>query len=161
MKWDLTRLYNDFDDPRYAQDVEALRSLCEELLARAKTYDGSTAQLVGIIRDAEKLSILEMKAGSFAWLTVAADATNEKALAACDKLHPINNITAQFYSALSAKLGEIEDLVVFFFHKRTVKAEHRAVEKNIFAGRQVKVKARAKLYQGRYRSHYLRSSLRG
>ena len=110
MKWDLTKLYASFDDPQFAADVQKLKESAESMLARARAFDGSPEQLVALIRDTEALTILDMKVGSFAYLTVAADASNAKALAACDKLHPINNITAQFYSALSAKLGEIEDL---------------------------------------------------
>ncbi len=110
MKWDLTKLYASFDDPQFAADVQKLKESAESMLARARAFDGSAEQLVALIRDTEALTILDMKVGSFAYLTVAADASNAKALAACDKLHPINNITAQFYSALSAKLGEIEDL---------------------------------------------------
>lgn len=110
MKWDLTKLYKDFDDPQYAADMKALQELSEALLERARNFDGSAEQLTGFIRDTETLTVLEMKVGSFAFLTVAADASNEKALAACDKIHPIGNISNQYISALSAKLGAMENL---------------------------------------------------
>ena len=110
MKWDLTKLYNDFDDPRFAQDMQNLKDMAESMLERARNFDGTAKQLADFVRDAEAMTILEMKVSSFAFLTVSAEASNVKALAACDKLHPIGNITAQFYSTLSAKIGAVEDL---------------------------------------------------
>ncbi|MBR6767075.1 MAG: M3 family oligoendopeptidase [Clostridia bacterium] len=110
MKWDLTKLYSNFDDPKYAEDIQALQKKAEAMLERARNFDGSALQLKEIIRDTEEMTILEMKVNSFAFLTVAADAANEKALAACDRLRPIGNISDQYISALSAKLGAMEDL---------------------------------------------------
>ena len=110
MKWDLTKLYSDFDDPQFAADINTLQEMAASMLERARAFDGTAAQLADIIRDAEKMTILDMKTGSFAYLTVAAEASNTRALAAMDRLHPISNIVSQFYSALSAKLGEIKDI---------------------------------------------------
>lgn len=110
MKWDLTKLYRDFDDPRLAEDTLKLSEMTQSMLKRAQDFDGSTKALVEIIRNAEAMTILELKVSSFTFLTISADANNAQALAAYDKLQPIGNVASQFISALSAKLGQVEDL---------------------------------------------------
>lgn len=110
MKWDLTKLYRDFDDPRLTEDTLKLSEMTQSMLKRAQDFDGSTKALVEIIRNAEAMTILELKVSSFTFLTISADANNAQALAAYDKLQPIGNVASQFISALSAKLGQVEDL---------------------------------------------------
>lgn len=110
MKWDLTKLYCDFDDPRLAEDTLKLSEMTQSMLKCAQDFDGSTEALVEIIRNAEIMTILEMKVGGFTSLTISADAHNMQARAAYDKLLPISNVARQFISTLSAKLGEVKDI---------------------------------------------------
>ena len=108
MTWDLTKLYSDFDDPRYAADIESMRALAGELLERAKTMELSRATLEAFIEDLKRFASLATRTASFAELTLAADADNEAATAAFDRLMPILNVADLVDSALSARLADAD-----------------------------------------------------
>ena len=110
MTWDLSKLYNGFDAPEYARDIEALKALTEQLYAEAKGLEVTTAGLEDIVRQFKALTDLAIKTFSFAELTLEADANCGEAMAAVTRLQPTMNRITEINSALSAKLSAVEDL---------------------------------------------------
>ena len=111
MTWDLSKLYASFDAPEFLNDVEALRKTAEAAVEQARGMEKVTVPaLEEAIRVNEKAATLATKTMSFAQLTLAADANCEPAMAAYARLLPVMNRLEEATSALSAKLGPVEDL---------------------------------------------------
>ena len=110
MKWDLSKLYASFDDPAFLNDVQDLKRTADEAVDMARSMAVTVPALEGMIRKLERLTTLAVKTMSFAQLTLAADAGCEPAMAAYARLMPIMNRTEEAGSALSAKLGPVENL---------------------------------------------------
>lgn len=110
LNWDLKKLYADFDDPQYMKDIEEFQTLTEALLSRARVFAGGADELAKLLRDAAHMKALLMKTFFYAQLTLAADANSEPARATYDRLMPVLNLAEQFYSALSMKIGQIDNL---------------------------------------------------
>ncbi len=111
MTWDLSKLYASFDAPEFLDDVEALKTTAEAAVSQARDMKEVTVPaLEEAIRVNEKAATLATKAMSFAQLTLAADANCEPAMAAYARLMPVMNRLEEAASALSAKLGPVEDM---------------------------------------------------
>ena len=111
MTWDLSKLYASFDAPEYLNDIEELKKTAEAAVARARGMEEvSVPALEEAIRLNEKAVTLATKAMSFAQLTLAADANCESAMAAYARLLPVMNRLEEATSAMSAKLGPVDDL---------------------------------------------------
>ena len=110
MKWDLSKLYASFDDPAFLNDVQDLKRTADEAVDMARSMAVTVPALEEMIRKLERLTTLAVKTMSFAQLTLAADAGCEPAMAAYARLMPIMNRTEEAGSALSAKLGPVENL---------------------------------------------------
>ena len=82
--WDLTVLYHDFDDPAIERDF----ARAQELAAKAQglLQGDALGALEGMTDAMEDLQRITAALGSFASLTLAADATNERAQQLMDKL---------------------------------------------------------------------------
>jgi len=79
-KWDLTPLYQSFDDPAFAADMAALPGLIAEL-------NGAIAEELPAVEKLEKLTDLQMSINAkmerlflLCELTLSADATNATAM---------------------------------------------------------------------------------
>ena len=111
MTWDLSRLYASFDAPEYLNDVEALKKTAEASVAQARGMKEVTVPaLEEAIRLSESAVTLATKTASFAQLSLAADAGCEPAMTAYARLLPVMNRLEEATSALSAKLGAVDDL---------------------------------------------------
>ena len=111
MTWDLSRLYASFDAPEYLNDVEALKKTAEASVAQARGMEEVTVPaLEEAIRLSESAVTLATKTASFAQLSLAADAGCEPAMTAYARLLPVMNRLEEANSALSAKLGAVDDL---------------------------------------------------
>ena len=110
MNWDLEKLYPAFDAPEFLSDVEALRQTADAAVEQARSMPLTAAALEEAVNMASKMATLATKTMSFAQLTLAADANCEPAMAAYARLMPIMNRIEEAASALSAKLGSVEDL---------------------------------------------------
>ena len=110
MNWDLTKLYAGFDAPEYLADVDAFRALAEEALEKNRALELTVPALEEAIEIQKRLQTLGLKTMSYVELTLAADANCAPAMAAMAKLLPIANRASEGYSALSAKLGQADDL---------------------------------------------------
>ena len=85
--WDLTVLYKDFDDPKIEADFDRLKELCKEAEDTLKREDlDARTMLETCALQQEELSRLSASLGEFAYLTLATDATNEKAQNLMDRL---------------------------------------------------------------------------
>jgi len=110
MTWDLSKLYASFDAPEFLNDIEELKQTAEAAVDQARNMEISVPALEEAIRLNEKAATLATKTMSYAQLTLAADANCETAMAAYARLLPVMNRLEEATSALSAKLGPVEDL---------------------------------------------------
>jgi len=111
MTWDLSKLYASFDAPEFLNDIETLKQTAEDAVAQARSMEKVTASaLEEAVRVNERAATLATKTMSFAQLTLAADANCEPAMAAYARLLPVMNRLEEATSALSAKLGPVENL---------------------------------------------------
>ena len=132
--WDLTVLYRDLGDPQIEKDFSQLKSLCESA-GGLLTGDAQTA-LENVCDAMEEISRLTSALGSFANLTLATDATNEKAQQLMDRVMVFSVQLNLLSSALVRYIGGIEDLdaliarseklrkVDFFLRKSREEARH-------------------------------------
>ncbi len=110
MTWDLSKLYASFDAPEFLNDIEELKQTAEAAFDQARNMEISVPTLEEAIRLNEKAATLATKTMSYAQLTLAADANCEPAMAAYARLLPVMNRLEEATSAMSAKLGPVEDL---------------------------------------------------
>ena len=110
MTWDLSKLYASFDAPEFLNDIEELKQTAEAAVDQARNMEISVPALEEAIRLNEKAATLATRTMSYAQLTLAADANCEPAMAAYARLLPVMNRLEEATSALSAKLGPVEDL---------------------------------------------------
>ena len=109
--WDLTVLYKDFDDPKIERDFDALKKLCEEAQAAFKNKDQAPrAFLEESVGRSEEISRLFSALTSFASLTLAADASNEKAQKLIDQLEMFSVQLSLLSSALERYIGGVDNL---------------------------------------------------
>lgn len=112
MNWNLSKLYTGFDDEKLRSDADAAFSRISDLQkAIAALPDDHPAEtLSAIIEDMKIASDLQIKVGSFTYLTLAVDANCEPARAFYDRIIQLNIEWAQVNSALSRFLGGVNDL---------------------------------------------------
>ena len=111
MTWDLTKLYTGFDAPEFLKDIEELKKTAETAVEQARGMEKVTVPaLEEAIRVNGRAATLATKTMSFAQLTLAADANSESAMAAYTRLLPVMNRLEEAASAMSAKLGAVDDL---------------------------------------------------
>lgn len=106
--WDLTVLYHDFDDPAIERDF----ARAQELAAKAQglLQGDALGALEGMTDAMEDLQRITAALGSFASLTLAADATNERAQQLMDKLMQFSVKISLLSSAFTRYIGELGDL---------------------------------------------------
>ena len=109
--WDLTVLYKDFDDPQIEEDFSRLKALCEKAQETLQREDlDARAKLEACADTQEDLSRLNSSLGEFAYLTLATDATNEKAQNLMDRLEIFSVQLSLLSSALTRYIGGVENL---------------------------------------------------
>lgn len=106
--WDLTVLYHDFDDPAIERDF----ARAQELAAKAQSLlqGDALGALEGMTDAMEDLQRITAALGSFASLTLAADATNERAQQLMDKLMQFSVKISLLSSAFTRYIGGLGDL---------------------------------------------------
>ena len=109
--WDLTVLYKDFDDPKIEADFDTLKKLCSEAQAALDQKEKEPlAFLEESVNRSEEISRLSSAIGNFAALTLAADASNEKAQQLMDRLEMFSVQLSLLDSAFTRYIGGIDDL---------------------------------------------------
>ena len=122
MTWDLSKLYAGFDAPAFISDVEALKKAADAAVEQARGLELTVPALEAAIRASSELMDLSTRTMSFTWLTLAADANCEPALAAYAKLLPTMKRIEEASSALSARLGACDDLEALIGQSELLKA---------------------------------------
>ncbi len=110
--WDLSILYNGFDDPRYAEDLSALDSEAKALADFAKdaaSMDKSEF-LVSFISKTENITSLANKLAIFANLRYSANTADVEAASALGRVMAIISATAAPSAALSKLIASFDDL---------------------------------------------------
>lgn len=110
--WDLSILYNGFDDPRYAADLEKLAEEAKSLVEFAKavgTMDKCEV-LKSFIAKSESVSMLASKLAIFANLKYSANTADVEAASALGKVMSIISATAAPSAALSKLIASFDDL---------------------------------------------------
>ena len=132
--WDLTVLYQDLNDPQIEKDFARLKSLCDS--AGALMQGEAQTALENACDAMEEISRLTSSLGSFASLTLATDATNERAQQLMDRVMVFSVQLNLLSSALVRYIGGIENLdaliekseklrqVDFFLRKSREEAAH-------------------------------------
>lgn len=110
MNWDLTKLYTDFDSPEFLGDVDAMKTLSDQLFELVRGMEVDVPTLERVIGDYSRLYTLAVKTESYAQLTLAADANCAPAMNALARLRPLFNRMREISSALSARLQGVENL---------------------------------------------------
>ena len=111
--WDLTKLYNDFEDPRFAADMKAAAAKIAEAREAVATFSHENCEVCQLEKAIDMLTEIETissKIGLMTFLTLAVDATNEKALANQGKIMKMGVENAQLQSALTRYIGGVENL---------------------------------------------------
>ena len=109
--WDLSFLYENFEDAAFLRDLDRLpgliRALTDVLAAPGLTDRERLEQLV----DAEEaLNVVADHVGSFIFLTQAVDAANDDAAKYADKYSLIMNEARLADSAITRYVGQVSDL---------------------------------------------------
>ena len=108
--WDLTVLYQNFDDPAIEKDFAALKEAAEQ---GEKTLASGAAPLETLERMTdifEEISRLEGKLGNFSSLTLSVEAANERAQQLMDRLMNFSVRLSLLSSAYTRYLGGLSDL---------------------------------------------------
>lgn len=110
MEWDLSILYQSFEDEQFEKDFASLAPALDELTALLHSdmdektlLEGAVTRLSDVINTFEKI-------GAFTNLTLSVDAENAAAGSAMDKLMVQAIPLRQCDSALSRRLGQIKNL---------------------------------------------------
>ena len=112
--WDLSVLYRDFDDPKIESDFAALKQKCAQLQAmcrQAAQQDPDPLSTLEALCDGmEDIHAWMEPLGSFASLTLATEATNERAQQLMDRLEAFSVEISLLSSGITRYIGGLPDL---------------------------------------------------
>jgi oligoendopeptidase F len=125
MRWDLSILYADIDDPRLDSDLGALAALAKRF---SLMYKGKLAEtLGGAIRDFSEIEMLNGKITSYLFLRESTDLTNAaikaKHAAFQRELSAIRGEHLTFFELELVQIGD--DTLNAFYESNTVISKHR------------------------------------
>lgn len=106
--WDLSVLYRDFDDPKIAADFARLQQTVEN--AKGLMQGDPQTALENMMAAMEEIRLLSGHLGGFASLTLATDASNERAQQLMDKLMNYRVQISLLSSAFVRYVGGIDHL---------------------------------------------------
>ena len=110
-KWDLSYLYQSFDDEQFHADLARLPEMIKEQKAIVEnTSLTDLAKLEQLADSMQALSILADRVGSFIFLTIAVDSSNTTAYLYGDKFELIMNDASLVESAITRYVGSVENL---------------------------------------------------
>ena len=110
-KWDLSFLYESFEDERFLADLAKLPEMIQAqkaILEDASLTD--VARLEKLADCEEELNALADRVGSFIFLTISVDAGNTTAYLYGDKFDLIMNEASLVESAITRYVGSVENL---------------------------------------------------
>ena len=110
-RWDLSFLYQGFEDPAFQRDLGRAVELMDAVDAALKTENVSDAERLEAILDTdEALSAVIDRLWSFVGLTLSVDATNETAARYDDRLSMMGNRMSLLTSAAVRFVGQLPDV---------------------------------------------------
>ena len=110
MKWDLSKLYQGFNDPNLTRDISSCKEGFAALRAGIDIQKMNADALAQLLKEWQKLTDLQIKTSNFVYLTLAVDSNNEAAKAMMDRIIELNIESEQFRSALSRAFGNCSNL---------------------------------------------------
>ena len=131
-RWDLSILYNSFEDERYASDLTELSSAAEALSALSVRSDSlSESELCRqYITVSERISNLSSKLAIYASLCASADTSDFAATSNMGRVMNVLSETAAPISAISKRIASISDLDSVIASDPLL-SEHRYLLENI------------------------------
>lgn len=108
--WDLSYLYQSFEDPAFAADLAALPELNAQLAEAIKTELPAKEKLEKLVKLDNTLSSKLDQLFSYCQLTLSVDATNITAGQYLDKLEMLFNDVNLTESAMTRYIGSVEHL---------------------------------------------------
>lgn len=110
-RWDLSFLYESFEDPAFLADMDSLNGLIDEAEAVLKREGvGEREMLEAYVDMDEAISAVMERLWSFVGLTLSVDATNETAARYDDRLSLVGNRLQLLNSAAVRYVGGLDDL---------------------------------------------------
>ena len=107
--WDLTFLYESFDDPRLQADLAAIPAMVAEQRAMLASDEDDRTKLEKLV-DAQEALSARMDRLSYVFLTLAVDATNATAAQYDDRLSLLFNDVRLLSSAVTRYIGGLDHL---------------------------------------------------
>ena len=131
-RWDLSILYNSFDDKRYAADLASLSSAAKELSALADKKDELSGALLcrEYITLDERISDLSSRLAIFANLCASADTTDFAATSNFGRVMNILSETAAPTASIKKRIASLPDLDAIISADALL-SEHRYLLENI------------------------------
>ncbi|MBE5782055.1 MAG: M3 family oligoendopeptidase [Clostridiales bacterium] len=118
--WDLSVLYQDFNDPKIEEDFSMLQQLSQKAQG---LMNGDPKEALENMTDAmEEISRLTSRLGSFANLTLATEATNEPAQQLMDRLMVFSVQLSLLSSAYTRYVGSLDNLEELIASSEKLKA---------------------------------------
>jgi len=134
-RWDLSYLYQNFDDPAFRSDLDSLKGEAEGLKSLLEDSALPAGEkLEKLAEEFERISARVDRLGGFIYSTLAVDATNEKADAAMDQLMMAMTALQLAQSAMTRCVAGTEQL------ERVISASEH-LQPVAFALREMKEKA--------------------
>ncbi len=122
-KWNLSYLYESFEDPAFLADMEALPGKIAAFKAAAEGEGLNDLEHLEKIVDAtEEINAFTDKLGSFIFLTQAVDSGNEAANLYGDKVDVMMTELSMASSAVSRYVGSLENLEELIAHSEKLQA---------------------------------------
>ena len=108
--WDLSWLYESFDDPRFKEDMAQIPVKTKELAALLEGELPATERLERICDAQEAMTKKVMDLFSFIQLTLAVDQSHVQAMQALGRMEPMMNELSLVQSAVTRYIGGLDDL---------------------------------------------------
>ncbi len=131
-RWDLSILYDSFEDGRYARDLASLSDAAEKLSALAKRSDVLTGKELcrEYIIINEKISDLSSKLAIYANLTASADTSNFEAVSNMGRVMSVLSGTAAPTASLKRRIAALPELEAVIASDQLL-SEHKYLLENI------------------------------
>lgn len=108
--WDLSFLYQSFDDPKFASDMATLPGAIANVEALLHANMADLEKLEALLNATEALQATMHSLGNYAAMTLSVDAENTAAMQAMGKLDVLSNQYALVRSAITRYVGSLEHL---------------------------------------------------
>jgi oligoendopeptidase F len=125
IRWDLSVLYTDINDPRLDSDLGELKSMAKHF---SQTYKGKLAELLGgAIRDYAEIEMLSGKINSYLFLRESTDLTNAEIKAKHAAFQrELSAISGEHLTFFELELVELtEETLKKFYESDSVVSKHR------------------------------------